>query len=280
MNMFLCVLMAVTAVCDSPEKKDLKKSSNQSFMPLSCVETRLHRIQEKFYLARADEDAWKGFLPVLDDLVTLQDKLDSSQVLPVQSFVVTNFTLYAFANETESEFRKANFDGRMKSLALIAKFKAVRLDDSVLFRIADWLGSSKMLPVEDSAWIKDIISAHQEDRARLFGTNSPPRFPGSISSAKRYWGASARACVDKYQFRKLYNERLGKFRMYAMTLFYNVIKNEVSRHGNCNKTWQEFCRRAKASAEEKAAAEKAIPAIVESKKEPESPGDIEVNVDF
>ena len=65
------------------------------------------------------------------------------------------------------------------------------------------------------------------------------------------------ACREKFRFRRLYNDRLPKFRVAALAAMRGAImkgyenKTEEEREA----IWEEFCRRAKATPDERKKAE-------------------------
>jgi hypothetical protein len=72
-----------------------------------------------------------------------------------------------------------------------------------------------------------------------------------------------RSCIDEYTAREKYNRKLEKFRFDALRLYLGIIKNnDMYSIEAREKIWEEFCRRAKATEEEKNAAEKAAPRVM------------------
>ena len=265
---FLMVAMFASAFVGNPgaisgeaavfhaDKVDKSLESTQlGFPPLSYVRNAFREVQMEFYCALDGDDCWRGFLPVLGRLRDYQDEAPEQDVRDIESFAVTNFTLYAFASEEESAVGKANFRGRLMCLEMLSQFTQVRRDTRLLYAIADWMSMAEELPCDDGKWQADIINAHLKDNARIFGSNHPPRVAGGISAARRNWGPEARACMAKYEFRRLYNKNLREFRVEAVSLFRRVIATgyKDSSVGEREKIWEEFCRRAKVTEREKSA---------------------------
>ena len=83
-----------------------------------------------------------------------------------------------------------------------------------------------------------------------------PNYPSSVGNITRC-GPMWRECREKFRFRRLYNDRLPKFRVAALAAMRGAIMK-----GYENKTeeervaiWEEFCRRAKATPDERKKAE-------------------------
>ena len=75
---------------------------------------------------------------------------------------------------------------------------------------------------------------------------------------------------------------MAEFRAFA---FAEIRKSILTGYGdgsnvNREKIWEEFCQKAKATEEEKIAAEKAVPRIKEEKKIVDKNKDVEISVEF
>ncbi len=104
--------------------------------------------------------------------------------------------------------------------------------------------------------MREILKADALDRKLVFGCNTPPRMYGDLTFVSVI-GRFGRECREKFRFRRLYNDRLPKFRVAALAAMRGAIMK-----GYENKTaeervaiWDEFCRRAKATPDERKKAE-------------------------
>ena len=182
----------------------------------------------------------------------------------VEARIVSWFTLYAFACEYDDDPVKAEFGGRLDCLRRIGEFDLIRQDTNTLFQISDWLAGAVPLAVDDDTRYRELTEAMRKDRIILYGGKNPyerkggPCFAGTVSKTWAWhWEPEFRACKAKFRFRKEYNRRLAEFRKEALGCLHRaIIEGYKDRTDVEHKAiWDEFCRRAKATAEEKSAAE-------------------------
>ena len=229
---------------------------DDGFPTEAIVRSHMNAAQKDFRSADSNYDCWIGFLPLLNATVQYQDGESLERVSAVERAIIDNFTIYVFAGELECNVAKAEFGGRQKSLEIISQFRVVRCDTNALFRIADYLSEAVPLSADRDEEMREISKADALDRKLVFGCNTPPRMYGDLTFVSVI-GRFGRECREKFRFRRLYNDRLPKFRVAALAAMRGAImkgyenKTEEEREA----IWAEFCRRAKATSEERKKAE-------------------------
>lgn len=289
LGLFLATTLPIAVEALSPssivEEVDLRpclEKRDEGFPSYAVAYNELMSIRREFCVADPNVDNWQGFLPLYRRVVDSQHAAPTQEVARLEAFIVTNFTLYVFATEDEQSPVKACFSGRLRCLQLMAQFQLVKGDRNMLFQLADWLSGADALPTDHESWSRDITRAHQIDNRMIFGDNKPPRIAGGVGRALTHFGPRARECNAKYEFRKVYNGNLAKFRVAALSLFYRTITNELNHLTVAERAslWDEFCRRGKASEAEKARAENlAAQSPQPNSALPSSPSEEDVSVD-
>lgn len=222
----------------------------------TIVRSHMNALQRDFRSADSDDDCWMGFLPLLNAVVQHQDEERYDVMAAVERAVLENFTIYVFAGELEYKMAKADFGGRQKCLNIISQFSVVRCDTNALFKVADYLSGAVLLPVDKDVELKEMLNADALDSKLIFGQNTPPRMYGDLTFVS-VAGKFGRECREKFRFRRLYNERLPKFRVAALSAMRGAVMNGYKDRTaeERDSIWDEFCRRAKATAEERKQAE-------------------------
>lgn len=268
-----------------PGPESLKRQQLEQKYPwlVSIVDFRKEvlRIEDCFSRVSFEKDAWAEFEPLLKSLMEYSEVSPLSLLLQKCS-AIKMFCRYPFVDDNETRLIKADFAGRKDCVRYISKFVDVYLLSDVEC-LADWIAGARYLPEDDESMKKEFLKAAEKDR-ELFrhlplGISTKEKDPfGELKNFGPEW----KRTEEKFKFRKIYNKNLADFRTFVfVTLREGILKGQRSMtSAGREKIWEEFCRRAKASDEEKAAAEKAVPAIVEPKKEPEPPEDIKVDVEF
>ena len=85
----------------------------------------------------------------------------------------------------------------------------------------------------------------------IYGSAHPPRYPG-VAGNFSHLGPFARQCRGRFRFRRIYNERVAKFRVDALYILREAVIggcNDETKDERQNE-WEEVCRRAKATVEE------------------------------
>ena len=237
--------------------RDPDKFPSQSLVNYALVE-----VHDGFIHPKPGRDNWTLFLPLLVRVALYRESVTKEEVASVEAKIISRFTLYAFACEYDNDPVKAEFDGRLDCLRWIEKFDLIRFNTNRLFQVSDWLGSAKPLANDKETQYRELTEATRKDRIILYGGRDPYggkdqiRFAGS-SGNTWHWEPEFRACKAKFRFRQVYNRRLPEFRKKALGCMYRAIiegykdRTDVERKA----IWDEFCRRARATAEEKSAAE-------------------------
>ena len=234
------------------------------FPSQSLVGFALHEVHGGFIHPKPGRDNWTLFIPLLERVAKHGGSVTKAEVASVEARIVSWFTLYAFACEYDDDPVKAEFGGRLDCLRRIGEFDLIRQDTNTLFQISDWLAGAVPLAVDDDTRYRELTEAMRKDRIILYGGKNPfarkggPCFAGTVSKTWAWhWEPEFRACKAKFRFRKEYNRRLAEFRKEALGCLHRaIIEGYKDRTAVERKAiWDEFCRRAKATAEEKSAAE-------------------------
>ena len=228
------------------------------------IDVKLKEIDDAFLASSPDVDNWMLFVPLLE-LVDQRRLLGEDECVEDKrnlSKILNRFVLYSFACRYDSLKIKADFSGRKRCVKLFATIVAKSSDEENLYLLAQWLSGANIITVEKSEVDQDFKSAIEQDALIIYGGKTQPRYPGSIG-AKPRMGPTWRAVKEKLDFRSYYNQKVIEFRRFAFSVFHKEIcsgfeKVEESRR---KLIWEEFCRRAKATEEEKNAAEKAAPRV-------------------
>ena len=233
----------------------------------SDEEQRLMR--EEVYFPPAKRDNSSMLFEEIKDLIELKRNNESLDLGERQRIVITKFLDNTYVQLPISRMNhKVDFDARSTCLKLISELEVVRSDTNVLYSIARFIGQGVYLSIEKK---NDDIRMLQEVRKHLCfqpeqieAWKSQPDRYGCIHPALIVSGFEdlTQSCIDEYTAREKYNRKLEIFRINAIRLYCDIIKNNViySREER-QKIWEEFCRRAKATEEEKNAAEKAAPRV-------------------
>lgn len=228
------------------------------------IDVKLKEIDDAFLASSPDVDNWMLFVPLLE-LVDQRRLLGEDECVEDKrnlSKILNRFVLYSFACRYDSLKIKADFSGRKRCVKLFATIVAKSSDEENLYLLAQWLSGANIITVKKSEVDQDFKSAIEQDALIIYGGKTQPRYPGSIG-AKPRMGPAWRAVKEKLDFRSYYNQKVIEFRRFAFSVFHKEIcsgfeKVEESRR---KLIWEEFCRRAKATEEEKIAAEKAAPSV-------------------
>ena len=218
------------------------------------IDVKLKEIDDAFLASSSDVDNWMLFVPLLE-LVDQRRLLGEDECVEDKrnlSKILNRFVLYSFACRYDSLKIKADFSGRKRCVKLFATIVAKSSDEENLYLLAQWLSGANIITVKKSEVDQDFKSAIEQDALIIYGGKTQPRYPGSIG-AKPRMGPAWRAVKEKLDFRSYYNQKVIEFRRFAFSVFHKEIcsgfeKVEESRR---KLIWEEFCRRAKATEEEK-----------------------------
>ena len=245
------MLVALTMVAAS-----LPEGDGDVFPTERLARFALRDIDNAFRKADSDKDCWSGFVPLLSRVVKFQHAVPAKEIEAVESLIVSRFSIYAFAGEYDKCIIKANFDGRLECVRLLSELSLVQSDTNSLFKLSEWLSRAVPLAADYEMSGKELAEAMRIDDKMIYGDNLPPSYPSSVGNITRC-GPMWRECREKFRFRRLYNDRLPKFRVAALAAMRGAImkgyenKTEEEREA----IWEEFCRRAKATPDERKKAE-------------------------
>ena len=225
------------------------------------IDVKLKEIDDAFLASSSDVDNWMLFVPLLE-LVDQRRLLGEDECVEDKrnlSKILNRFVLYSFACRYDSLKIKADFSGRKRCVKLFATIVAKSSDEENLYLLAQWLSGANIITVKKSEVDQDFKSAIEQDALIIYGGKTQPRYPGSIGAKPRR-GPAWRAVKEKLDFRSYYNQKVIEFRRFAFSVFHKEICSgfEKVEESKRKLIWEEFCRRAKATEEEKIAAEKAV----------------------
>ena len=247
------------------------------------IDVKLKEIDDAFLASSPDVDNWMLFVPLLElvDQRRLSGDDECDEDKRNLSKILNRFVLYSFACRYDSLKIKADFSGRKRCVELFATIVAKSSDKENLYLLAQWLSGANIITVKKSEVDQDLKLALKQDSIVIYGGKTQPRYPGSIG-AKPRMGPAWRAVKEKLDFRNYYNRKVIEFRQFAFGVFYQAICGgfEKVEDSSREKIWEEFCQKAKATEEEKNAAEKAVPRINEEKKIVDKNKDVEISVEL
>ena len=241
----------------------------------------LLRIAECFSDCPKDKDAWCEFKPLLKSFMDAHG-LAGAFDFEMELRAVSVFCLYSFASEDEVELIKADFSGRRDCLSYICKFMYV-FCPSEIENLGAWLASAKFLKEDVETKKREFLKAEELDRDAIYRiTRWNKKYIDEHYSRFKNLRPEWKKTEEKFKFRKIYNKNLAEFRSFAFAEIRKLILTGYGDGSNVNrgKIWEEFCQKAKATEEEKIAAEKAVPRIKEEKKIVDKNKDVEISVEF
>ena len=241
----------------------------------------LLRIAECFSDCPKDKDAWCEFKPLLKSFMDAHG-LAGAFDFEMELSAVSVFCLYSFASEDEVELIKADFSGRRDCLSYICKFMYV-FCPSEIENLGAWLASAKFLKEDVETKKREFLKAEELDRDAIYRiTRWNKKYIDEHYSRFKNLRPEWKKTEEKFKFRKIYNKNLAEFRAFA---FAEIRKSILTGYGdgsnvNREKIWEEFCQKAKATEEEKNAAEKAVPGVKDEKKSTDKNEEVERSVEF
>ena len=235
-------------------EREPDKFPSQSLVGFAFLE-----VHDGFIHPKPGRDNWTLFIPLLERVAKYRGSVAKEEVVSVEARIVSWFTLYAFACQYDDDPVKAEFGGRLDCLRRIGEFDLIRSDTNTLFQISDWLASAVPLADDKDTQCRELTEAVRKDSIILYGGKNPyerkggPRFAGTVSNTWAWhWEPEFRACKAKFRFRREYNRRLPVFRKKALECMHRAIIEGYKDRTDAERKaiWNEFCRRAKATAQE------------------------------
>lgn len=208
-------------------------------------------VNRDFLAATKGKDCWEGFIPLVEAAVKYQDEASKKSVLEIEEDIIDRFVIYSFAGRYDDDFVKANFESRLAIIRRFSKFVVVKNNKKTILKLADWLSLAQPLSVDKETECAESAMALQKDNEMIYGSAHPPRYPG-VAGNFSHLGPFARQCKERFRFRRIYNERVAKFRVDALYILREVVIggcNDETKDERQN-VWEEVCRRAKATVEE------------------------------
>ena len=268
-----------------PSRQGIKRRELEDKHPWLVSRDELNkellRIAECFSDCPKDKDAWCEFKPLLKSFMDAHG-LAGAFDFEMELSAVSVFCLYSFASEDEVELIKADFSGRRDCLSYICKFMYV-FCPSKIENLGAWLASAKFLKEDVETKKREFLKAEELDRDAIYRiTRWNKKYIDEHYSRFKNLRPEWKKTEEKFKFRKIYNKNLAEFRAFA---FAEIRKSILTGYGdgsnvNREKIWEEFCQKAKATEEEKIAAEKAVPRIKEEKKITDKNEEVEISVEF
>lgn len=267
-----------------PSRQGIKRRELENKYPwlVSIDEYRKEslRIVGRILSNSDDEDIWVEFKPLLQSLAEYSEV--SCFGVHQRYGAISLFCNSPFADESEIFLTKADFSSRRDCLSYISRFVHAAVTEEIEV-FAKWLSGAEYLPDDENSRKKEFLKAESKDKELFYSL--PLWFS---SEEKDLFLKYKEVCPEwkrteeKFRFRKVYNKNLKEFRVFAFVTLRKVITDGFRSRSKeeREKIWEEFCQKAKATEEEKIAAEKAVPRIKEEKKIVDKNKDVEISVEF
>ena len=200
---------------------------------------------------------WREFVPTVGRIKNLQDRFPTQEVLQVQWHVVSNMFSECCSVATVTNGNQVNYQGMEWIVRQhLTKFMLFHVDTNALMYVADCVSSS--LPV-DASREKAVIEAcvRGEYMPEIGSTNAltgqpAPHDYNTYTNRVRLYFAWRHLLGAKIGF----NQSVKRFRQEVFNCFCTLILCEFVEYPETVRQdiWEEFCRRAGASDDEKSEA--------------------------
>jgi len=201
---------------------------------------------------------WREFVPTVGRIKELQDKFPTQEVLQVQWHVVSNMFSECYPVATVTNGNQVNYQGLKRAIWLhLTKYKLFHIDTNALMYVANCV--SNVLPIDVSHENEDKLAAWRLDDIADFGnTNGPLRLRTGMNY--HTYGDRTYACIRRYQIWRGFNSYGEGFRREVFNCFCGLILRYFPEYPEPvrRSLWEEFCRRAGASDDEKAEAHRKL----------------------
>lgn len=211
---------------EDPKLTELK----DAFPDFFTVKRQLFDIDEAFLLDSEHQDCWLKFLPLFKTMLKHQYEPSAEKAAYWERYSLNFFMQYAFATEDETNLIKADFTGRLESVKVALRFLAVRDNVNMVYRFGGWLKNARYLPTGDDLFEQELVEAGKKDLRRLCGGRRV--FEDSDKSAKRIQGLNVQHVKRKFEFRKVYNQRLKEFREAVLVMLLETIMEYSPNYDN------------------------------------------------
>ena len=201
---------------------------------------------------------WREFVPTVGRIKDLQDKFPTQEVLQVQWHVVSNMFAECYPVSVVTNMNQVNYQGISNAIWLhLTKYKLFHVDTNALMFVANCV--SNVLPIDVSRENEDKLAAWRLDDIADFGnTNGPLRLRPGMNY--HTYGDRTYACIERYRIWRGFNGYAESFRRRVFNSFCGLILHHLSEYPEPvrRSLWEEFCRRAGATDNEKSEAHRKL----------------------
>ena len=206
---------------------------------------------------RGAKTLWREFVPTVGRIKDLQDKFPTQEVLQVQWHVVSNIFSECYASAAITNGNQVDYYGtREMARRHLTKYRLFHADTNAVMYVADCI--SNALPVDLSREAAVVQAGTNGEYMPEFGSTNAltgERIVNdyhSVTNRFRLWWQWEKARSAKSCF----NQGVEMFRQEVFNCFCTLILRELVEHPESVRQdlWEEFCRRAGASDDEKSKA--------------------------
>ena len=204
---------------------------------------------------------WREFIPTVGRIKDLQDKFPTQEVIHVQWHVVSNMFAECYPVDAVTNSNQVNYQGLSHAIWLhLTKYKLFHADTNALMYVADCV--SNALPIDVSRE-EAIVQAGErgEYMPELGSTNvltgeHVVHDYHSLTNRNRLWMQWRTVWAIKLGF----NSSQSSFRRMVFNSFCGLILHYFSEYPEPvrRSLWEEFCRRAGATNDEKSEAHRRL----------------------
>jgi len=204
---------------------------------------------------------WREFIPTVGKIKDLQDKFPTQQVLQVQWHVVSNMFAECYPVAAVTNGNQVNYRGLSSAIWLhLTKYKLFRADTSALMYVADCV--SNALPVDVAREEAVVQAGMRGEYMPEFGSTNA--LTGELAPHD-FNSYTNRECIwwqweGSRRMKLMYNGGLADFRRQVFNCFCGLILHDFSEYPEPvrRNLWEEFCRRAGATDNEKSEAHRKL----------------------
>jgi len=204
---------------------------------------------------------WREFIPTVGRIKDLQDKFPTQEVIRVQWHVVSNMFAECYPVAAVTNGNQVNYQGLEHAVCLhLAKYRLFHADTNALMYVADCV--SNALPVDASRETAVVLAGMRGEYMPEFGSTNAltgEKLTFDYHSATNHdrlwlqWEIARRA-------KSGLNQGQSSFRRQVFNYFCGLIMRYLEEYPEPvrRSLWEEFCRRAGATDNEKSEAHRKL----------------------
>ena len=247
-----CVLAVMAASVGAVSATPV--SGGEHYLTIAEVDAEIASLANQY----GAKTLWREFVDTAGRIKRLQATLSQEDALPVQWHVVSNMFQGCYLDAALTNDNQVNYHGLGQIVWLhLTKYRLFHANTNALMFVADSV--SNALPFDVSHEAEDLLAAQRLDDIIDFGnTNGPFRVrPGTNLAC---YGVRARASIFRYRKLKNFNSAQASFRRMVFNCFCGMILHYLTEYPEPvrRSLWEEFCRRAGATDNEKAVAHRRL----------------------